>query len=386
MGAALALATCAGAAAPDPSSSVAARYPKLQAAPFGKGIFAHVKTQSTTATTGDTVAELVKNPYVAGTQISYSWADLEPAEGDYQWDRIEQDLEPWAKEGKKCWIEIRTAERRDREGKRGTPAWVYAKGVPKVGGSTTAPYPVFWNATYQKHWGSFVRALAKKFDGDPRIEFVSTGGYSAGHEPNLTASDNEKLAEEWRQAGFDGLVPGGTYLNKAIKPILKIFDDAFRKTPVAQTVHVRTDFDRAMNEYAASLGFLFLSNGFSVKFDAQQRGIWRDRREKYGVKTGFAEWGPAGRELSLEKRAEKKERKRAKREGQPVEKGRGPRDHSTMATLLEVYRRGIGDDSDPALKPASRISYLPLGDCIPEVESEEQCTAALKWASDRLEK
>jgi hypothetical protein len=51
-----------------------------------------------------------------------------------------------------------------------------------------------------------------------------------------------------------------------------------------------------------------------------------------------------------------------------------------------VYKRGLGDDSDPAFKPASRISYLPLGERIPEVETEEQWNAALRWATEHLEK
>ena len=387
VGAALVLVACAAAAAPTPeSSSVSSRYPKLQAAPFGKGVFAHIRTEGNRATPADLVAEYAKNPYIAGTQLSYSWMDLEPKEGEYRWDVIERDLEPWAKEGKKCWIEIRTADRRDREGRHGTPPWAYAKGIPKVGGNGGATYPVFWNESYQKMWGDFVRAFAKKFDGDPRIEFISTGGYSSGHEPNLTASDNERLAAEWKSAGFDGLTANGTYLNKAIKPILKLYRDAFKKTPIGQTVHVRTDFDQAMNEYAGKMGFILISNGFSVKFDAEQRKVWRDRRDKLKVKMGFAEWGPAGRETSLEKRAEKKARKRAAREGQSVERGRQQRDYSTVAPLLEVYKRGIGDDSDPAYKPSSRISYLPLGERIPEVETQEQWNAALRWASEHLEK
>jgi hypothetical protein len=363
----------------------ASQYPKLQAQPFGRGIFAHVRT-GRRPTSPETIEEWARNPYIAGSQLSYSWADLEPTQGGYRWDVIEGDLEPWAKEGKKCWIEIRTAERRDREGRHGSPAWVFEKGVPKVGGEGTATYPVFWNETYQKLWGDFVRAFARKFDGDPRIEFVSTGGYSSGHEPNLSNADNERLGEDWRKAGFDGFSTGGTYLNRAIKPILKLFHDSFHKTPLAQTIHVRSDFDLAMNEYAASLKLILISNGFSVKMDAAQRQEWRARRETLGVKMGFAEWGPAGRELSSEKRAEKRERKRAAREGSADARMRGPRDTSTMATLLVAYKRAIGDGSEPEYQPASRISYLPLGERIPEVETQEQWLAALRWASEHLEK
>src|SRR4029079_9706844 len=101
--AALVLAACAGAAAPKPeSSSVLSRYPKLQAAPFGRGIFAHIRPEGNRATPADVVEQYAKNPYIAGTQLSYSWMDLEPAEGEYRWETIERDLEPWARAGEKC--------------------------------------------------------------------------------------------------------------------------------------------------------------------------------------------------------------------------------------------------------------------------------------------
>jgi hypothetical protein len=366
-------------------AAVAKRYPKLQPAPFGRGVFAQVRT-TRKPTSPDKIEEWSTTPFIAGAQLSYSWADLEPTEGRYRWDLVESDLEPWAREGKKCWIEIRTAEKRDREGGRGTPRWVFEKGIPKVGAEGTATYPVFWDDGYQRLWATFVRAFAKRFDGDPRLEFISTGGYSSGHEPNLSSWDNERLKSQWEKAGFDGMTPNGTYMNKAIKPILKLFADTFRKTPVAQTVHVRSDFDRAMNEYAAKLRFILISNGLAAKIDAHQRQLWRERRENLGVKVGFAEWGPSGRELSAEMRQLKKQRKRAMREGGSGADLRGQRDRSTLAPLLVVYRRAIGADSDPELKPASRISYLPLGDRVPEVETQEEWLAALRWASEHLEK
>ena len=79
--AAVVLTASAAAATTPESSSVSSRYPKLQAAPFGKGVFAHIRTQGNRATPAELVAEYAKNPYIAGTQLSSSWADLEPDEG-----------------------------------------------------------------------------------------------------------------------------------------------------------------------------------------------------------------------------------------------------------------------------------------------------------------
>ncbi|MSU59819.1 MAG: hypothetical protein EXS35_16905 [Pedosphaera sp.] len=343
----------------------------LSPRPFGKGIFGHVYHGGKTLERPEGIAALAANPFIAGTQLSYSWVQLEPKPGEYRWDFIEQAMEPWAKAGKKCWIEVATASKRDtaerdtaERGGRGAPLWIYEQGVPKIQAESTAKYPVYWHPKYLELWGGFIRAFAKKFDGDPRIEFVATGGYSSGHEPNLSAWDNDTLMDQWKQAGFDGMTPTGVYLTKAIMPILTLFGDAFRATPIAQTIHTKREFDQAMNAYASARKYILTSNGMSVKADADSRKKWRERRETLQTKVGYAEWGPTGRNLNLG--------------------GKKNRANARFATLLEAYQRVLGDDDDPKLRPSSRLSYLPLGQRKPEVETEAEWNAALAWAHEHL--
>ncbi len=349
-----------------PGVAHADKYPKLPAKPFGKGIFAHVQAGGKTREKPAEMAALAANPHVAGTQLSYSWKMLAPKEGEYRWDLIEEHMEVWAKAGKKCWIEVSTASKRDTAdaGVRGAPDWVYQKGVPKIQAEGTAKYPVYWDPKYLELWGDFVHAFAKKFDGDPRIEFISTGGYSSGHEPNLSAWDNDKLMDQWKKAGFDGFTTTGVYLKKAIMPILTLFGDAFQKTPIAQTIHVKSEFDKAMNAYAAERKYILISNGMSVKANEDSRKLWRERQETLKTKVGYAEWGPTGRDLNLG--------------------GKNNRANAKMAKLLEAYQRVIGDDDDPKLRPSSKLSYVPLGQRLAEVETEKEWQEALKWASEHL--
>jgi hypothetical protein len=380
----LALLSLTGVVTPVAGQDWRARYPGLAERPLGKGIFAHARKPSGRTAPAAEIAAWAQHPHIAGTQLSYTWVELEPREGDYRWELIEHDMEPWARAGKKCWIEISTANARDVSGGRTTPAWVFEKGVPSVGGQGTARYPVFWNQKYIELWGNFVRAFARKFDGDPRIEFVSTGGYSSGHEPGLASRDTERLMGEWQRAGFDGFSPSGIYLNGAIKPILAIYASAFRRTPVAQTIHVRTDFARAMNEFAAGKGFILISNGLSLKNStAEGRQAWRNLREQLNTKVGFAEWGPAGRRTDLVRSEPRRERRAGRQEGRV--RGARERNPAVAAKLIDAYRAAIGDDDDPSLRPWSRLSYLPLAGRIPEVETEEEWNAALRWAWEHLD-
>jgi hypothetical protein len=277
-------------------------------------------------------------------------------------------MHPWASNGKKVWIEISTANKRDiaPDVHKGTPDWVFEAGVPKVEIDGTAPYPVFWDDGYKKLWGAFIQATAQRFDGDPRVEFISTGGYSGGSEPSLSQDDNAVLMEQWQRFGFDGFTPRGTYLNKAIKPILQFYSESFDRTAVAQVIHVKSEFDHAMNLHASHLKFILLSNGLGyAKSDSRMRSEWRSRRETLGVKTGFAEWGPLGRS---------------------IEKIRRNKDPNAKAKLIDCYQAAIGDDTDASLRPASRLSYLPLSDRIPQIESSAEWDRALQWAWEHLER
>jgi len=53
-----------------------------------------------------------------------------------------------------------------------------------------------------------------------------------------------------------------------------------------------------MNQFAAQNGFILTSNGLGARsMNADSRKMWRERRERYGVKMGYAEWGPSGRDV-----------------------------------------------------------------------------------------
>jgi len=235
-------------------------------------------------------------------------------------------------------------------------------------------------------WSQFLHGFAAKFDGDPRVEYVATGGYSNGTEPRLSAKEDDKLMDQWTRNGFDGMTANGVYLTKGIKPVLKLFRDAFKKTPVGQTYIAKGEFSEELNRYAArDLGFFLKSNGQGMRSaNAEARQTWRERRETYGVKVGYAEWGPSGRIVDEEQFQLKKEKKQ-----RAAEKGDfAPRielDRSKMAKLIDVYRGLIGDDADPSLQPSARLSYLAFDERIPEVETDEEWNAALKWAWEHLE-
>src|SRR3989338_6043355 len=206
---------------------------------FGRGVFAHVVADRGTKERDRDLWEFwARDTAVAGTQLSYGWDVLEPQPGQYRWDIVRAHMVPWTKYGKKVWIEIQTVNKRS-VGAEGLPGWVRSKiSTVKINndfGEVT--YPVFWEAEYQKHWFAFLDAFAREFDGDPGIEFVSTGGYSPGHEPRGYGSDDGENPDLLRQLGpygYDGLGVNGVWYQKAFVPIVSYYAKIFHKTRIAE--------------------------------------------------------------------------------------------------------------------------------------------------------
>jgi dienelactone hydrolase len=354
------------------------QYPKLNPEPFGKGIFGHVRAGGKIRGSPQSLRALAENPYVAGTQLSYCWSELEPQEGQYRWDIIEDDMDVWAQNGKKCWLEVATAFRWDPSGRLGVPAWAYDKGVPRIQAAGSAPYPVYWHPLYLELWGKFVTALGRKFDGDPRLEWVAVGGHTTGTEPRLSSKENDLVMEQWVKAGFDGFTPEGVYLQRAILPIYRMFRIAFRRTPVSATFISVGEFSEVMNRFAAEQGFMLTSNGFGARAATRSaRTTMRQRQETWGTKVAYAEFGPSGRDSRF------LQEDFVKPPGVTVKE---MRDAKYTARLMDIYRGAIGDDHDPSLEPHSRLSYVPLSERAPAVETEQEWNAALKWACEHLEK
>jgi hypothetical protein len=55
------------------------------------------------------------------------------------------------------------------------PSYVWAAGAERVVCPDGFQIPKYWDPVYQAKYGAFVRALAARYDGDPRLEFIQIG-------------------------------------------------------------------------------------------------------------------------------------------------------------------------------------------------------------------
>ncbi|MFD4503834.1 hypothetical protein [Streptomyces sp. NPDC058457] len=192
------------------------------AAPSFRGVYAF---------SGGNTSDLATDPDVAGRSLVYYWAQLEPRQGQYCWNLIDQDMKPWVAAGKKVvlrvsaagWAKWDTAA----DSAHGTPAWVYAQGVKSVTEQDGAVMPEYWNQTFESDLDTFLAAFAARYDGDAAVSAVDIS-LGVGGESKADSEKNPDLLSLWQAVGYtDELWWGyaqhtiGTYTN------------VFHRTPLA---------------------------------------------------------------------------------------------------------------------------------------------------------
>lgn len=119
---------------------------------------------------------LLTNSRFAGAQIMYSWRNLEPEEGRYDFSEIKADVEYLAKHGKKLFIQLQDASFSPEY--KPIPPYLltdrYDGGVAGQfldSGELEGWVAKRWNAQLQTRFAALLKALGQEFDG--RIEGIN---------------------------------------------------------------------------------------------------------------------------------------------------------------------------------------------------------------------
>ena len=129
---------------------------------------------------------------------SPKWSDLNPEKGVYNWDETDAMLDACEAHGLTYGIRIMPYSSYLAEDY--VPQWVYDAGAQKYTAEsrdnpgTEIVFPKWDDPVYLQAHKDFVKALAKQYDGDPRVEFVDVrpfGDYGEWH--NSFAVGDEKF-------------------------------------------------------------------------------------------------------------------------------------------------------------------------------------------------
>src|SRR3989344_3008678 len=121
---------------------------------------------------------------------NFTWADLEPSQGAYNWALIDNLISYWEARGKTVNIEIHVADPTVKPNFR-IPYWVYGldqanhgRWISSYYGATVNPAwtgsahiyePYYWDQTFIDKFGSFVNALAARYKATPTWQKNLTG-------------------------------------------------------------------------------------------------------------------------------------------------------------------------------------------------------------------
>jgi len=170
-----------------------------------------------------------------------NWEDIEPAEGQYNWQRIDEPLAAWAQREARIAFRIMTTNAHTK-GYYCSPKWLFdagcgsfeyvAGGADIASGGARIPRiePDYGDPLYLEKHGQFIKALAARYDGNPQIEFIDIGSYG------IWGEWHTKHAQPW----------------PVRKQIIDMYLDGFRKT---QLISMSDDAEALAHSLAHGTGF-----------------------------------------------------------------------------------------------------------------------------------
>ncbi len=203
------------------------------------------------------------NPNLSGANLEWSWAQVEPSEGKYDWQLVDSDIDAWTGHGKPVILRFATGGQRmwsDSVADSFAPSWLFdTYNVQRVTETNGTVFPLYWDATYLQKLTDFVNAAAARYDTNPNVIAVQIGiGQGGETEPDGVASNNPGQLQLWQQYGYSNELWWNT-----LKKIVGIYESAWKHTPL--TLMTTSTFLQSKDKtYNRSL----------VEKYAVQQGLW----------------------------------------------------------------------------------------------------------------
>lgn len=133
-----------------------------------------------------------------GINRLFTWAELEPAEGVYNWDEFDALILIARANGKRIAPRVYT-----NIGPYGqaTPDWVFDDGAASYLQDPSEPrQPVPTDSVFTAHFAAFLAAMGQRFDGNKSIEFIQTNAGMGGYGEMVWGYPQDRLPPGWTPA------------------------------------------------------------------------------------------------------------------------------------------------------------------------------------------
>jgi hypothetical protein len=148
------------------------------------------------------------SPSIDGALLVFTWSQVEPSKGVFDWSPVEAAMAPWVAAGKKVALRIHTASSarfnaswNGNTAGQATPSWVYAQGVRSVTDPDGSILPVYWDAAYQHEYWLLIKAFANRYNADSRVAWVEAASGFDG-ESTVEPSGAIGALARWEAVGY----------------------------------------------------------------------------------------------------------------------------------------------------------------------------------------
>lgn len=129
----------------------------------------------------------------------YFWSEIEPEEGKYNWDLIDEAIESYAKVGKKFAFGIYNASS-TTDTQYVTPKWVFDNGAEgnlyQLENGSTQMIPNWLDSKFLEQLNKFIEDLGKRYDGNPNIAYIDIRSYGNWGEQHVIKIGGEEISSE----------------------------------------------------------------------------------------------------------------------------------------------------------------------------------------------
>lgn len=158
----------------------------------GKGFYLSTREANYTDTSCDEAFTVIYR--------RFNWCDIEPTEGTYNWELIDNMLADCELRGKKFAFGVMNANSSSKN-VYVTPQWVFDAGAESYeayisSSGVTQIIPVWTDEIFLSKVNNFVNALAERYDGNENIEFIEIRSYGDWGEQHLGNLGGDAITSE----------------------------------------------------------------------------------------------------------------------------------------------------------------------------------------------